>query len=192
MRISLEGNIGCGKSTVIELLRQWGLDARPEPIDKWGNLLNLAYKNPFRWSFPFNVRVLVSMIDTPQGVVLERSPLATRAVFAQMGFNAGNISARDWETFRSLYSIIGWEPDAIIYINTPADECFRRISTRGRRCESDIKPEYINGIEFQYTNMLRQFSGPVATIDGNLQPEEVARKVHEAIVSLRTIEVQQQ
>lgn len=185
MRIAIEGNIGCGKSTVIDRLREWGIDAKPEPIQDWGSLLTLAYKNPRRWSFAFNLRVLVSMTGIPRDIVIERSPLATRSVFAQIGFNSGNMSTNDFETFKAVYDEIGWEPDAIIFIHTPSHECFRRISTRGRKCESGIGPDYVTAVEFQYANMLRAFKGPVATVNGLQDPETVAKSVFDAVTSLR-------
>jgi len=60
--LSLEGNIGAGKSTLIRLLKARGLQAVEEPVARWQsvndgeggpNLLDKFYRDPTRWAFTF-------------------------------------------------------------------------------------------------------------------------------------------
>lgn len=59
-RVSIEGNIGCGKSTLIKYLSGVPtVDAYTEPLDKWRNvgghnLLDLLYRDLKRWNFTFS------------------------------------------------------------------------------------------------------------------------------------------
>ena len=55
--VTIEGNIGSGKSTMLEFYRQLEeVQLHPEPVDKWTNLtgqnlLQKLYEDPQRWSF---------------------------------------------------------------------------------------------------------------------------------------------
>ena len=55
--VTIEGNIGSGKSTMLEFYRSLEeVQLHPEPVDKWTNLngqnlLQKLYEDPKRWSF---------------------------------------------------------------------------------------------------------------------------------------------
>ena len=58
--ISVEGNIGAGKSTLIEFLKKRGFIVKPEPVIDWTiastngttiNVLEEYYKNPKKYCF---------------------------------------------------------------------------------------------------------------------------------------------
>ncbi len=63
MLLSLEGNIGAGKSTFIKILQKNLIniyETIPEPVAEWqnisgkgGNLLELLYSDPKRWAYTF-------------------------------------------------------------------------------------------------------------------------------------------
>ena len=67
MRIAIEGNIGCGKSTVIEHLEKLplcverGYTTILEPMDEWQHWLQEMYADPQRWSFFFNLKVMLTL-----------------------------------------------------------------------------------------------------------------------------------
>jgi len=79
IKISIEGNIGCGKSRLINYFQKKYSDNDiffngknvkflfiSEPVDEWRNfdglnLLNLMYQNPTKWSFSFYSLVFVSL-----------------------------------------------------------------------------------------------------------------------------------
>ena len=149
MRISIEGNIGCGKSTVLDGLRSHGMEVFKEPVAEWGPLLKLFYEDKQRWAFAFNCKVLLSFVHVPPHgktgpVVVERSPYSCRHVFAQMQSNEGQMSSKEWALFRKMHEQVGWEPEVIIYIRTPPSHCMPRISerssTRRARYRGRIRP----------------------------------------------------
>ena len=57
--VSVEGNIGSGKSTMLSYFEKFGdVELVPEPVGQWcdlngHNLLAKLYENPSRWSFQF-------------------------------------------------------------------------------------------------------------------------------------------
>jgi len=69
---TIEGNIGCGKSTFLEVLRQKVPEAKwiEEPVTEWQNLngkninmLEKYYKEPARWGFTFQVYAIFTRVQ---------------------------------------------------------------------------------------------------------------------------------
>nr|CDS26981.1 deoxynucleoside kinase [Hymenolepis microstoma] len=68
VRIAVEGNIGCGKSTFLEEIKAIypNVETFPEPIDKWSdvggfNLFENFYKAPHKWCTPFRSHVMTTI-----------------------------------------------------------------------------------------------------------------------------------
>lgn len=193
MRVVIEGNIGAGKSTVINALAKAFPHAtiRPEPVDAWAEELALFYKDPSTWALPFSLRVLLSHhanASLPGDLsIVERCPLSCRHVFTQLLFNDGAMPQHHWDLFREYYDVIGWEPgaeDVILYIDTPVDKCLQRIDQRRREGEDrGVDVHYLRRIEFQYTNVLKFSAARVVHIDGTRAPETVAADAVAAISS---------
>lgn len=73
MSVSIEGNIGAGKSSLLPLLSEQDgvlpagyVETHPEPLSKWQrvgdadgatNLLAAFYNDPHRWAYTFQVRL---------------------------------------------------------------------------------------------------------------------------------------
>lgn len=182
MRISIEGNIGSGKSTCLAALAAAFPEVAcfPEPVDEWAELLDLFYRHPAEWALPFNLKVLLSFRAPAAHAtcLVERSPLSCRHVFSQLMYNEGTMNCQEWELFKEYHGVLGWEPDVIFFVHTPAAECLRRIGTRGRECEQGIDAAYLERLEFQYANMLRFANVPVVRFDGMLPPAEL----HAAVI----------
>ena len=178
MIVSIEGNVGSGKSSALEALalRFPGYQVTQEPVDSWGDLLALYYADPAAWSLAFNLKVLHSFATIPgthAKQIVERSPGACRHVFGQLAYNDNHLTPAAWDVFKEYHDMLGWEPDAYVYIDTPPDVCHERMSTRGRACESGIDVEYLKRIEFQYDNMMRFTKVPVYRVDGTRAPGDI-------------------
>ena len=82
--ISVEGNVGAGKSTLIELLKDrhkdWNFIA--EPVDMWSSiknergesLLEVYYRDRKRWSYSFQSCALLSRFQNIQNAMTALSP----------------------------------------------------------------------------------------------------------------------
>jgi deoxyadenosine/deoxycytidine kinase len=55
---SIDGNIGSGKSTVLEELKQRGYFVFEEDLNNWGTLLEKFYANPKRWMCSLQIKIL--------------------------------------------------------------------------------------------------------------------------------------
>lgn len=188
--VCVEGNIGSGKSTALRALAARGLAVREEPVHAWGGLLRRFYEDPTRWALAFSLRVLLGMHADKHAaaaaggaVVLERSPLSARHVFAQLLFNDGTLTAAEWDLYKEYWEVLGWTPDLLVYVDTPADECYRRMRQRDRPEERRVDVQYIKRLQFQHETMLRYVTVPVVRVDGTKTPEEVAAAIYDVVVN---------
>jgi len=183
--ILLEGNIGAGKSTVGRLLKASNkFDFIEEPVDQWqggyaSNLLDMFYHDMERWSFTFQILAFVTRAKTWQEilartehsrVVLERSIFTDRHVFATSMHQIGAMSETEWQVYCGLWDFLSTnycvEPDAIVYLRTPAEECLERIKERDRSEEVGIELDYLKQLEALHDAWL--LDHPQAIIlDGN-------------------------
>ena len=61
--VSIDGNIGAGKSTILAELNNMGYHVFPEDVESWGSFLEKLYVDPKRWAFTFQMRVIHSLYN---------------------------------------------------------------------------------------------------------------------------------
>lgn len=188
MIVAIDGNISSGKSTVVKRLSA-EYRTFQEPLAKW-TFLDKFYKDPRTYALPFSLQVLASFADydfSGDGItVTERSPLTNREVFTKIHVNDGTMTDVEWETYKKYFDIIGWKPDAIIYISVPAIVCQQRMIRRNRACEENVSTEYLERIEKSYETLLRFANIPYEIVDGTNDPDVVERDVKDALRRLHT------
>jgi deoxyadenosine/deoxycytidine kinase len=185
--ISIEGNIGSGKTTLFNLLR-----SRPalsnvvfieEPVDLWEklrdditgeSLLQRFYADPERYAFAFQTMAFFSRLallaEAPTGctVVTERSLLTDRDVFAKMLHNSGKIDSLCYKIYlHNLANFSDVAPSKIIYIKTDPVICADRIASRNRHGESNISIDYLIQCEEYHEAMIRNAPSEILVLDGN-------------------------
>lgn len=188
--VCVEGNVGCGKTSALEALARVRPDlaafSDPERGEADDDLVARFGEEPGQWALPLALHRLLAF-STPlraarQGcAVVERSPLSCRHVFSQLLFNDGKLAPEDWELFKEYCDLLGWTPDAMAYVHTPADECQRRVAQRGRGADGGVDLQYAKRLEFQYETMLRYADVPVVRIDGTQSAEHVALAIAEVV-----------
>lgn len=180
--ISIEGNIGSGKSTILhglqdsdaEFLADNHIVVVPEPIEKWEELkdpkdgqsiLEKFYKEPQRYGFMLQIYILETMIDAIETAILrnpnmklllcERSILASTAVFSKLLFESDYMTAIETQYLERLVQDYShYFPDDIIYLDVPVDVCMERIRKRNRNSESTITMDYLEKWEKQCKSWL--------------------------------------
>ena len=175
MLISIEGNIGSGKSTIINYLKNIKNEKIvfvDEPVDEWLNIksngknaLELFYEDQYKNSFWFQVLAYITrlrnLLDTikknPNKIIItERSIYTDKYVFAQMLFDSGKISDIEFQTYNYWFDTFENETkiDVILYVNTEPEECMNRIKMRNRSEESSVELDYLKDCHSKHNNWL--------------------------------------
>ncbi len=198
MIISVEGNIGSGKSTILDILREKHFDNDniifvDEPVSEWNlikdgdkTILELFYQDKDKYSFTFQImayitrlrKLLEAVENNPNKIIIcERSIYTDKYVFAKMLYQQGYINEIEWQTYNYWFDTFKQKTklDSVIYINTDPDICFERIKKRNRTGESNIPIEYLEHCHNLHQEWLTNDSlGDLKIIqfDGNVELEE--------------------
>ena len=182
MFYSIEGNIGSGKSTLIEILKkQKNILFLPEPVDSWNEIkdtsgvtiLERYYQDQKRYAFPFQMMAYITrmnliknMVASPDSIVIsERSIYTDREIFAKMLYESGDIGEIEYQIYLKYFEEI--KLDGIIYVQTTPDICLKRIEKRNRKGEETIPLNYLKNCHSFHQNWIKNTSIPVLFIDGN-------------------------
>ncbi len=158
--IAIAGNMGVGKSELTtRLAARLGWRAFIEPAAQNPYLPDF-YKEMDRWAFHSQVFFLAHRLREHHelsklqcGVIQDRSVYENAEIFARNLFERGFMSARDWETYRTLYDTLVSllpPPSLIIYLQSSVDTLIKRIETRGRTYEQKIDVQYLQDLNRLY------------------------------------------
>lgn len=173
--IVVAGNIGVGKSTLVQLLcRRMGWDPFYEPVTE-NPYLGDFYQNMEAWSFHSQVFFLAhrlqiqhAVIKHPGPVIQDRSIYEDAEIFALNLYLQGYLSQRDYETYRALYQAMTDFlplPDLVIYLRASVSTLLHRIEQRSRDYEKTISPEYLQRLNDLYRQWIDHFTlCPVLTV----------------------------
>jgi len=173
--ITIAGNIGAGKSTLVYMLSQ-RLRWEPffEPVTNNPYIADF-YKDMSTWGFHSQVyflshrlRVYSELSKSKASVILDRSLYEDAEIFAHNLFKRGIMDKRDYETYESLYqSLVSFlpTPDLMIYLRASTKTLINRIKKRGRDYEKTISSDYLAQLNESYEAWISGFSlCPVLTI----------------------------
>ena len=191
MKIVIDGNIGCGKSTVIKKLNDdFRIPIFLEPLHKWDTLLSLFYDDPSKWAFPFNLQVLTDFHEWRNNnfpAIYERSPLSCRYVFTQLNHEMGHVHPEELKIFDKIFNELIWTPDICIYIKTDPQICMDRMTSRGRTCEKKVPLDYLEKVHDKYQELASKYASRIHIIDGNRDSQLVYDDVVTIIKSVVTL-----
>ena len=166
--ISLDGNIGSGKSTFINIIKEKRPDYHvlDEPVANWEqttdtdgtNLLEKFYTDQSRWSYTFQNFAYITRLkalkqalsENHKIIITERSIFTDRNIFATMLYEDGKMSELEWKIYNSWFDSFKIDVDGIVYMNTIPDICKDRITTRNRDGEDQIEFSYLNRLHTKH------------------------------------------
>jgi deoxyadenosine/deoxycytidine kinase len=204
--IGVAGNIGVGKSTLTALLTE-GVGWEPfyEAVDDNPYLADF-YKDMRQWSFHSQVFFLSrrlrhhrKLLDRPGTVVQDRTVYEDAEIFAENLYRQGNMSDRDYRTYRELYEAMGLflpPPDLIIYLRASVPTLQERIRMRGRDFEQEVPADYLEQLNQLYEEWIDGFSlCPVLTVPSdnldfvkyNSHMELIAAKIVEKLAGKEVV-----
>ena len=134
MILSIGGNIGSGKSTIINKIAKdyTSVKCIPEPIETWGEWLGQFYDNPHKYALGFQLKILntFNYFDKSSTIfITERSPWESKNVFSALLHKQGVLTSMELELYNDFYKEKAWEPHYYIYLYTDYEECLNRIKT---------------------------------------------------------------
>ncbi len=165
--IAIAGNMGSGKSTLVEFLsRTYDVQPFYEPNDENPYLADF-YKDMKSWAFQSQLYFLSNKfrlhqeLDRQSGVVaLDRTIFEDAEIFATALYQMRKINKRDWQTYQGFYSAILdaiRPPDLLIYLRCSMRPLRQRIRLRGRKMEKDVPLPYLKRLERLYEDWIRAY-----------------------------------
>ncbi len=193
--ISIEGNIGTGKSTLIEKVKDYfdhlNIDKHIgyiiEPVDIWNSVTDNAgvtilekyYANQHKYAFPFQMMAYISRLSIIRKalqedydvIIMERSIYTDREVFAKMLYDEGKIEEIEYNIYLKWFEeFIGDIPNiAHIYIQANPIVSSERVIKRGRQGEN-IPLSYLEKCHEYHQDWLMgaEQTAPMLLLNGNM------------------------
>jgi deoxyadenosine/deoxycytidine kinase len=148
--ITIDGNIGSGKSSVLNYLHKYhkfSIDL--EPVESWNTYITKQYDDK-QDIFKFQVRIWLDRCWIQEKsdktmILMERSPYFIKNAFIESATMLGNLSQDEYNILMDLHKKTDalWSCNTYIYLRSSPDNCMKRIKKRNRQSERSITPEYV-------------------------------------------------
>jgi deoxyadenosine/deoxycytidine kinase len=173
--ITIEGNIGAGKTTLAHLLAKQ-YDARLI-LEQFADnpFLPKFYENPRQYAFPLELffmaerfkqlKEMVQQKDLFQSVTITDYLFTKCLLFAKV-----NLSDDEYRLYQRLFDIILQQllqPEIVIYLHAPVSKLQENIRKRNRSYELNIPDEYLFSIQETYTHYIRQHNLKTLFVDAS-------------------------
>ncbi len=174
--IAVAGNMGVGKSSMVEFLsQQYGFEPIYEPFMN-NPYLDDFYKDMKTWGFHSQLYFLthkfklhMALNTRASTVVQDRTIYEDAEIFATNLYKGRFMKKRDYETYMELYSTMKGAlqpPDLMIYLRCSVGAIRKRITQRGRKSEQEIPTSYLRRLNRQYEDWIGRYSqSPVLVWD---------------------------
>lgn len=177
MHIAIAGNIGCGKTTLTNMLaKHYGWTPRFESVD-YNPYLEDFYHDMNRWSFNLQVYFLnkrfqdiIDISKQQEWIIQDRTIYEDARIFAPNLYRQGFMSERDFQNYSDLFDLMMTlvrMPDLMIYIRSSIPNLVAQIQKRGRSYESSIRIDYLQGLNDLYEEWIAGYKGKLLIIDGD-------------------------
>lgn len=173
--ITVEGNIGAGKTTLAHLLaRHYNARLILEAFAD-NPFLPKFYENPQQFAFPLELffmaerykqlKDLVHTKDLFQSLTVSDYLFTKCLLFAKV-----NLPEEEFHLYQRLFDIIHQQliqPDILIYLHAPVSRLQLNIKKRNRSYEQAIPDEYLFNIQQTYTHYIKQHNIKTLFIDAS-------------------------
>jgi deoxyadenosine/deoxycytidine kinase len=203
--VSIEGNIGSGKTTLMSYLREEYKNNQlviflKEPVDEWSliqdengtTILEKFYADQEKYSFAFQMMAYVSRLnvlrealknldpDKKYVIFTERSLNTDRYVFAKMLYETCKMEEVCYNIYLRWFNSFSQEfpVHKIVYVKVDPNVCHTRISKRSREGEDKIELGYLESCHKYHEYMMKDYDATEKLIlDGNIDIYENATQM---------------
>ena len=173
--ITVEGNIGAGKTTLSNLLAKH-YNARLI-LEQFADnpFLPKFYEDPKQYAFPLELffmaerfkqlKELLQQRDLFQSVTISDYLFTKCLLFAKV-----NLPDDEFGLYQRLFEIIHQQliqPDILVYLHAPVSRLQQNIKKRGRSYEQGIPDAYLLSIQETYTHYIRQHNTKTIFVDAS-------------------------
>lgn len=173
--ITIEGNIGAGKTTLAHLLAK-RFNARLV-LEQFADnpFLPKFYENPAQYAFPLELffmaerfkqlKELIQQKDLFQSITISDYLFTKCLLFAKV-----NLPEDEFRLYQRLFDIILQQliqPDLLIYLHAPVSKLQQNIKKRNRSYEQKIPDDYLFSIQEIYTHYIRQHNLKTLFVDAS-------------------------
>lgn len=172
--IAIEGNIGSGKSTLIDRIKAAHPDlveTIPEPIDTWQdcagfNMLECFYEDPTKYAYMFQsfaivtriMKMMATLAATDKRIIIvERSPFSDE-LFVRQCVDQGYMNEIEYAAYRKWRDYLWEQPKKLItgllYLRVSPETCFERMQKRDRDEECSVTLSYLRNLHCLHENWL--------------------------------------
>ena len=192
MIVSVEGNIGSGKSTILRALRACYPDIQgvpvvylDEPVSQWEqikskdgkNMIELVYANPSKYAFAFQMMAYISRLTLfkeamhkhPNCILItERCLLTDYHIFASMLHEQGTMLDEEYAIYKQWFHVFQQDIPitAIVYVRCDPTVSFERCKKRGRAGE-EIPLEYLTKCHDKHETWVSSLQEKTVTIEND-------------------------
>lgn len=174
---SIEGNIGSGKSTLVNILKTVERNNKDiifmdEPVHIWenikdeedNNIIEKFYGNTKKYAFSFQMMAYISRISMLKDIIkkhpgktiiCERSVYTDKNVFAKMLYDSGDIEEVNYQIYMKWFDefVNDININGLIYVKADADTSYKRVLKRNRKGET-IPLQYLEKCNEYHDNWI--------------------------------------
>lgn len=171
--ITIEGNIGAGKTTLANLLAE-RLNARLI-LEEFADNPFLAkfYDNPAQYAFSVELFFMAERYKQQKDLVGQQDLFRTLTISDYLFtkcllFAKVNLPDDEFRLYQRLFDIMHHQmiqPELLIYLHSPVSKLQENIKKRNRPYEQNIQNDYLYNIQQTYTHYIKQHNIKTLFVD---------------------------
>ena len=173
--VTIEGNIGAGKTTLAHLLsKHYNAKLILEEFAE-NPFLPKFYESPEQYAFPLELffmaerykqqKELLQTKDMFQQITISDYIFTKCLLFAKV-----NLPEEEFRLYQKLFNIINpqiIQPEILIYLHTPVNKLQENIKKRNRKYEQSIPNDYLFSLQETYTQYIKQHNIKTLFVDAS-------------------------
>ncbi|MGE0567164.1 MAG: 2-amino-4-hydroxy-6-hydroxymethyldihydropteridine diphosphokinase [Bacteroidia bacterium] len=171
--VCIEGNIGAGKTTLANKLRQ-KLKAKTI-LERYEHtpLLENFYKEPRKYALALELSLLFNRFEQIVQIKNNNNStlIADFSFYKSLWFAQINFNKNDFKAFKTQFDLLETllpKPDLIIYLEAPIKHLKNNITNRNRKYERKISKQYLSSINSIYNqNIAKNNNVPIIRLGIN-------------------------